>query len=106
MKELRACCHEAGPTGWVLYWQLTIFGVECRVVVPTLVPMKAGDLVKTDRRDAERLTRCHHAGDLTPVWVPDSVHEALRGLIRAREAPFSQAQFRIADRPSQKALTR
>jgi transposase len=79
-------CYEAGPTGYILYWQLIALGVECQVVAPALVPTKAGDRVKTDRRDAEKLARCHRAGDLTPVWVPDEAHEALRDLIRAREA--------------------
>lgn len=79
-------CYEAGPTGYVLYWQLTKLGVHCDVVAPTLVPVKAGDRVKTDRRDAERLARSYRAGDLTPVWVPDAAHEALRDLVRAREA--------------------
>src|ERR1700752_1557571 len=71
-------CYEAGPTGYVLYWQLAQLGVRCEVVAPTLVPVKAGDWVKTDRRDAEKLARCHRAGDLTRVWVPDAAHEALR----------------------------
>jgi transposase len=84
-RELRAC-YEAGPTGYVLYWQLTTLGVECQVVAPTLIPVKAGDRVKTDRRDAEKLARCHRAGDLSAVWVPDAAHEALRDLVRAREA--------------------
>jgi transposase len=79
-------CYEAGPTGYVIYWQLTTLGVRCDVVAPTLVPTKAGDRVKTDRRDAEKLARCYRAGDLTPVWVPDAAHEALRDLVRAREA--------------------
>ncbi len=79
-------CYEAGPTGYVLYWQLTKLGMPCEVVAPTLVPVKAGDRVKTDRRDAERLARGLRAGDLTPVWVPDASHEALRDLVRAREA--------------------
>jgi transposase len=78
-------CYEAGPTGYVLYWQLTQLGVACQVVAPTLVPSKAGDRVKTDRRDAEKLARCYRNGDLTAVWVPDSAHEALRDLVRARE---------------------
>jgi transposase len=82
---LRAC-YEAGPTGYVLYWQLTALGVHCDVVAPTLIPTKAGDRVKTDRRDAEKLARSYRAGDLTPVWVPDAAHEALRDLVRAREA--------------------
>ena len=80
------CCYEAGPTGYVLYWQLVQLGVACEVIAPTLVPVKAGDRVKTDRRDAEKLARCYRAGELTPVWVPDAEHEALRDLVRAREA--------------------
>ena len=83
--QLRAC-YEAGPTGYVLYWQLTALGVRCEVVAPTLVPVKAGDRVKTDRRDALKLARSYRAGDLTPVWVPDAAHEALRDVVRAREA--------------------
>jgi transposase len=84
-EQLRVC-YEAGPTGYVLYWQLSELGVKCEVIAPTLVPMKAGDRVKTDRRDAEKLARCYRAGDLTPVWVPDAAHEALRDLVRARLA--------------------
>jgi transposase len=84
-KTLR-CCYEAGPTGYALYWQLVKLGVECTVIAPTLVPMKAGDRVKTDRRDALKLARCFRAGDLTAVWVPDPAHEALRDLVRARES--------------------
>jgi transposase len=85
VRHLRVC-YEAGPTGYVLYWQLTALGVACEVVAPTLVPTKAGDRVKTDRRDAEKLARCYRAGELTAVWVPDAAHEALRDLVRAREA--------------------
>jgi transposase len=84
-EQLRLC-YEAGPTGYVLYWQLTALGVKCEVVAPTLVPVKAGDRVKTDRRDALKLARSYRAGDLTAVWVPDAAHEALRDLVRAREA--------------------
>ena len=84
-KQLRTC-YEAGPTGYVVYWQLTALGVPCEVVAPTLVPVKAGDRVKTDRRDAIKLARSYRAGDLTAVWVPDAAHEALRDLVRAREA--------------------
>jgi transposase len=82
--RLRAC-YEAGPHGYGLYWQLTKLGVHCDVVAPTLVPVKSGDRVKTNRRDAEKLARCYRSGDLTPVWVPDAAHEALRDLVRARE---------------------
>jgi transposase len=84
-EQLRVC-YEAGPTGYVLYWQLSELGVKCEVVAPTLVPVRAGDRVKTDRRDAQKLARSYRAGDLTRVWVPDAAHEALRDLVRARLA--------------------
>ncbi len=98
VEHLRAC-YEAGPTGYVLYWQLTELGVECAVIAPTLVPVKAGDRVKTDRRDATKLARSHRAGDLTAVWVPDEGTEALRDLVRAREAA-KQDQLRARHRLS------
>jgi transposase len=44
-------CYEAGPTGYVVYWQLAKLAVQCTVVAPTLVTVKPGDRVKTDRRD-------------------------------------------------------
>jgi transposase len=90
-RELRVC-YEAGPTGYVVYWQLTALGVKCEVIAPTLVPVKAGDRVKTDRRDATKLARSYRAGDLTAVWVPDAAHEALRDLVRAREAAKKDQQ--------------
>lgn len=92
-------CYEAGPTGYELYWQLTEMGVKCDVVAPTLVPVRAGDRVKTDRRDAAKLARSYRAGDLTPVWVPDAAHEALRDLVRARLAA-KRDQLRARNRLS------
>jgi len=71
-EHLRAC-YEAGPTGFVLYWQLSQLGVECAVVAPSLVPKKPGDRVKTDRRDALKLARSHRSGDLTAVWVAGKI---------------------------------
>jgi transposase len=97
-EQLRVC-YEAGPTGYVLYWQLSELGVKCEVIAPTLVPEKAGDRVKTDRRDAEKLARCYRSGDLTPVWVPDAAHEALRDLVRARLAA-KRDQLRARNRLS------
>jgi transposase len=59
----------------VVYWQLAELGVGCEVVAPTLVPAKAGDRVKIDRRDAEKLARCYPLFGffLRPVmgWGPD-----------------------------------
>ncbi len=102
--ELNAC-YEAGPTGYVVYWQLTQLGVHCEVVAPTLTPTKPGDRVKTDRRDAEKLARCYRSGDLTSVWVPDEAHEALRDLVRAREAA-KKDQLRARHRLSKFLLRR
>ena len=95
-EHLRAC-YEAGPTGFVLYWQLTQLGVDCVVVAPSLVPKKPGDRVKTDRRDALKLARSHRSDDLTAVWVPDENSEALRDLVRQREAA-KQDQLRAKHR--------
>ena len=77
-------CYEAGPFGYGLHRQLTALGHDCIVVAPSLIPMKAGDRVKTDRRDAAMLAKLHRAGELTAVWTPDEAHEAMRDLIRAR----------------------
>lgn len=78
-------CYEAGCCGYVLYRQLTAMGIDCIVVAPSLIPVKSGDRVKTDRRDALKLARYLRAGELTAVWVPDEAHEALRDLVRLRE---------------------
>ena len=77
-------CYEAGPCGYGLHRLLTGSGHECIVVAPSLIPMKAGDRVKTDRRDALMLAKLHRAGELTPIWIPDAAHEAMRDLVRAR----------------------
>lgn len=79
-------CYEAGPTGYGLYRQLRSLGHDCMVVAPSLIPRKAGDRVKTNRRDAMSLARLLRSGDLTAVWVPEATHEALRDLVRVREA--------------------
>lgn len=102
-KDLRVC-YEAGRCGYVLYWQLTEMGVACEVIAPTLVPVKAGDRVKTDRRDSLKLARSYRSGDLTPVWVPNAEHEALRDIVRAREA--AKKDQRTARHRLQKFLLR
>lgn len=79
-------CYEAGPTGYGLYRLIKSLGHDCMVVAPSLIPKKAGDRVKTNRRDALGLVRQLRAGELTAVWVPDARHEAMRDLTRAREA--------------------
>jgi len=85
-------CYEAGPCGYVLYWLIVGLGAVCSVVAPSLIPQRAGDRVKTDRRDAEKLARLHRSGELTPVYVPDEEHEALRDLVRARETAIEDQQ--------------
>jgi transposase len=83
-EKLRVC-YEAGPTGYGLYRQICALGHECTVVAPSLIPRRPGERIKTNRRDAVTLARLFRAGELTPVWVPDAVHEAVRDLVRARE---------------------
>lgn len=77
--------YEAGPCGYALYRQLIAAKQPCQVVAPSLIPVKAGDRVKTDRRDALMLAKLLRAGELTAVQVPAGEQEALRDLCRARE---------------------
>src|SRR3954467_15324171 len=78
--------YEAGPTGYGLQRQIAALGHGCAGVAPSLLPRRPGERIKTDRRDATNLAKLHRAGELTPVWVPDPAHEAIRDLLRARLA--------------------
>lgn len=110
-----AVCYEAGPCGYGIYHQLTKMGIACEVVAPSLIPRAAGDRVKTDRLDAEKLARLYRSGDLTAVWVPDAAHEALRDLVRMREQARQDLQrargrlskylLRYDQRPPEKMTT-
>jgi transposase len=82
-------CYEAGPTGYGLQRQITTLGHECAVIAPSLIPRRPGERVKTNRRDALTLARLHRAGELAAIWVPDPGHEAVRELVRAREAAMA-----------------
>jgi transposase len=82
--QLRVC-YEAGPCGYVIYRFLQHLKIDCVVVAPSLIPRKPGDRIKTDRRDARKLAALFRNGLLTPTWIPDREHEALRDLVRARE---------------------
>jgi transposase len=84
-RSVRAA-NEAGPTGYGLARELARRGVECVVAAPSKIPRAAGDRIKTDRRDAELLVRLLWAGKLHAVRVPGAEEEALRDLVRAREA--------------------
>jgi transposase len=85
-------CYEAGPCGYGVYRHLSDRGHECIVVAPSQIPRKPGDRVKTDRRDAVMLASLHRAGQLTPIWVPDAGHEAMRDLVRARAAAVASGR--------------
>jgi len=78
-------CYEAGATGFGLARHLREAGLACDVVAPGLVPKRATDRVKTDRRDARKLALLYQGGMLTPVWVPSAEQEAVRDLLRACE---------------------
>jgi len=77
--------YEPGPCGYGLYRYLTGKGLACQVVAPSLIPRKAGDRVKTDRRDAITLARLMRSGDLSSIYVPRIEDEALRDLSRSRD---------------------
>jgi transposase len=77
-------CYEAGGCGYGIHRQLTTLGHSCTVVATSMIPRKPGEWIKSGRRDSQKVAILHRSGDLTPVWVPDSTHEALRDLIRAR----------------------
>jgi transposase len=81
-----AFCYEAGPTGYGLYRQIRALGHDCQVVAPSMVPVRPGGHIKTDRRDATTLAALFRAGELSAIWVPDDAHEAMRDLVRARHA--------------------
>lgn len=84
-RELRLV-YEAGPCGYVIHRHLKKKGLHCEVVAPSLIPRKASDRVKTDRRDAQQLARLYRAGELRAIYVPDEEDEAVRDLVRARHA--------------------
>src|SRR3954449_9715201 len=83
--ERLAVCYEAGPGGFDLLRVLTEFGVACDVVAPSLIPVRAGDRVKTDRRDAKKLVGLHRAGLLRLVQPPTLETEGLRDVLRCRD---------------------
>lgn len=87
-----AFCYEAGPTGYGLYRQIRALGHECHVVAPSMVPVRPGGQVKTDRRDATALAALFRAGELSPIWVPDEAHEAMRDLVRARATAVQEVR--------------
>lgn len=79
-------CYEAGPCGYGIHRALTAMGQDCVVIAPSLTPRRPGERHKTDTRDAADLATLLRAGLLTPIWVPDAAHEAMRDLVRARQA--------------------
>ena len=85
-------CYESGPCGYEIYRFLKERDYHCMVAAASLVPSKAGDRVKTDKRDAKKLARLFRSGELTAVWVPDEEQEALRDLVRAREEAVKDLQ--------------
>jgi transposase len=99
------CCYEAGPLGYGLMRELEALGLQCTVVAPSLIPVKPGDRIKTDRRDARKLAELLRAGLLTQVHAPTAEQEAVRDLSRAREA-VKRDQIRMRHRLSKFLLRR
>jgi transposase len=97
--EALTVAYEAGPCGYDLFRLLTRIGVACDVIAPSLVPVRTGDRVKTDRRDAKRLVRLYRAGEPFFVQPPSPEQEGLRDLVRARDdlrATRTAARHRVA----------
>lgn len=99
------CAYEAGPLGYGLMRELERLGVGCVVVAPALIPVKPGDRIKTDRRDARKLAELLRSGLLTAVHPPTPEQEAVRDLCRAREA-VKRDQTRVRHRLSKLLLRR
>ena len=92
------CCYEAGPCGFELQRALAAHDVPCDVIAPSLIPRRAGDRVKTDRRDARQLAVLYRAGALTTIHIPTEQEEAARDLLRCREdirADLLRARHRL-----------
>lgn len=79
------CCYEAGPCGYALQRRLEALGIDCRVIAPSLIPIRPGSRIKTDRRDARKLAELFRAGLLTEVHPPTEDEEAVRDLVRCRD---------------------
>ena len=90
-------CYEAGACGYALQRHLRREGVACEVIAPSLVPSKPGERIKTDRRDARKLVAYWRSGSLTVVEPPSPAQEAVRDLVRCREA-IKQDQLRCRHR--------
>lgn len=84
-KGAAAFVYEAGPCGYEVQRQIAALGHKCVVIAPGLTPVRPGDRVKTDRRDAEKLARLYRAGELTEIRIPSREDEAARDLVRVRE---------------------
>jgi transposase len=97
-----AVAYEAGPGGFALFRLLSGLGVACDIIAPSLVPVRAGDRVKTDRRDAKKLVRLYRAGELVFVGPPSVEQEGLRDLVRCREdirRTRTSARHQVAKQP-------
>jgi transposase len=77
-------CYEAGPCGFGIARRLAQLKVACMVVAPSMIPKRAGDRIKTDKRDARKLARLLRAGELSAIYIPEPTDEAIRDLCRAR----------------------
>ena len=93
------CCYEAGPCGFELQRACTARQIPCEIIAPALIPRRAGDRIKTDRRDAGQLAVLYRAGALTAIHIPTEQEEAARDLLRCREdirADLLRARHRLS----------
>ena len=77
-------CYEASYIGYSLCRFLLKNGIHCDIIASSLIPVKTGARVKTDRLDAMKLAEYYAKDMLTPIYIPDKTDEEVRDLIRSR----------------------
>jgi transposase len=86
-------CYEAGYLGYPLCRFLQKSGIHCDIIAPSLIPVKAGVRVKTDRLDAAKLAAYYAKDLLTPIYVPDETDEEVRDILRSRNFLVKQRKM-------------
>lgn len=82
--EKMLSCYEAGFCGFSLWRKLEKLGLDCKVIAPSLIPIKPGERIKTDKRDAKKLADLLSADLLTEVHPISEEEESVRALTRSR----------------------
>ena len=80
------CGYEAGCLGYSLYHQLENFNVECVILAPTtMLEQRSKRRIKTDKRDAEIITKSLAQHNYSPVHIPTKMDNQTKEFIRMRD---------------------